>query len=160
MLNVNKKVIPLETKKKYCIREFKVQCLVVPHGETPCYSFIIDHEDVGRILFITDCSNFPYKIKGVNHLLIESNYMGDIIENNAVDNIWNSSASNTHMEINTTVEVVKRHYSSDLMTICLLHLSNGNSDKYKFKKMIVEEIGIIPYIAEPNLTIELKKEEF
>lgn len=86
--------------------------------------------------------------------------MGDIIENNAVDNIWNSSASNTHMEINTTVEVVKRHYSSDLMTICLLHLSNGNSDKYKFKKMIVEEIGIIPYIAEPNLTIELKKEEF
>lgn len=86
--------------------------------------------------------------------------MKDIIENNAVDDIWNSSASSTHMEINTTIEVAKRHYSSGLMTVCLLHLSNGNSDKYKFKKKFAEEVGIIPYIAEPNLIIELNKEEF
>lgn len=154
------KIFPLEIKKKYCIGNFKVQCLLVPHGDTPCYSFIIDHECLGRVLFITDCSTFPYNVKGINHLLIESNYMTDIIEDNAVDNIWNSSASNTHMEISTTIEVVKRHYSSDLMATCLLHLSNGNSDKYKFKKMITDEVGIIPYIAEPNLIIELNKEEF
>ena len=153
-------VIALRARTKFKIDGFTVQCLPVPHGSTPCYSFIIDHESFGRILFITDCLYFPYKIKGVNHLMIEANYMTDIIENNATKNVWNSSASDTHMEINTTLRSIRGMYSSDMMNIILLHLSNGNSDKYKFIEMVRNEVGIIPYIAEPKLIVELKKEEF
>lgn len=158
--NKYKGVIALKARTKFKIGSFTVQCLLVPHGSTPCYSFIIDHESFGRILFITDCLYFPYKIKGVNHLMIEANYSNEIIENNAVNNVWNSSASNTHMEINTTLRSIRQMYSSDMMNIILLHLSNGNSDKYKFIDMVHNEVGIIPYIAEPNLKVELKKEDF
>lgn len=153
-------VIGLETKKKYCIRNFKVQCLEVPHGDTPCYSYIIDHEDIGRLLFITDCSFFKYKVANVNHLFIEANYDMETIENNACADIWNSSASNTHMSIENAIEAIRILKTNKLMNICLIHLSNGNSDMFKFKQMIDSEFGIEPYIAEPKLEIELKKEEF
>lgn len=101
----------MKPKKKYKIGNFEVQCIPVPHGDCPCYSFIIDNPDMGRMLFITDVSDFPYKIKGVNHLFIEANYMEDIILDNACNNKWNSSASNTHMGIEKSAEVIKRHYS-------------------------------------------------
>lgn len=153
-------VFPLKPNKKYKIGKFEIQCIPVPHGDCPCYGFIIDNPDMGRMLFITDASDFPYKVKGVNHLFIEANYMEDIILDNACNNKWNSSASNTHMGIEKSAEVIKRHYSENLHTVCLIHLSDGNSDANKFKDIVFEEVGIRPFIAESGLEIELKKEEF
>lgn len=156
-------VIVVEEKKKYNIGGFKVQCVSVPHGDCPCYSFIIEHEQIGKLLFITDASDFlmsHIRIKDVDHLFVEANYDDEIIDRNAVNDKWNTSASSTHMGINKSLEVIKRHYSPRLKNICLLHLSDGNSDKYKFKRMVYDEVGITPYIAESGLNIELRKEDF
>jgi phosphoribosyl 1,2-cyclic phosphodiesterase len=66
-----------------------------------------------------------------------------------------------HLELNQTIEVLKQNYSSDLQTIMLLHLSNGNSNAQQFKERVQQELGFQEvYVAEEGLTLELQKEEF
>jgi len=149
-----KKVIPLFTKKKYRIGSFKITPIEVSHS-VPNYAYLIENDDFGKLLFVTDTNSFPYKIKGLNHLFIEANYSSQVIEDNAVENKWNSSASTSHMEINTTIDVIKHNLSSSLRTICLLHLSDGNSDELMFKRMVWNETGRRCYVADKGLVINL-----
>lgn len=152
-------VFPLSTKRKYCIENFKVQCLEVPHN-IPCYSYIIDCPDGVRILFVTDTSGFKYKVKGVHCLMVEANYDEDVILDNAVQDKWSSSASSNHLSIDQSIEVIKRHDTVDLQDIILLHLSDGNSDAGKFQRMVKAETGHNCYIADKGLVVELKSREF
>lgn len=152
-------MVELSIKTKYRIGGFEVQCLEVPHN-AQCYSFIIDCPDGIRILFITDCSDFKYKVKDVNILMVETNYSEDVIINNAIHNEWSSSASNNHLSLEEAIEVIKRHKSHNLKTVIGLHLSNQNSDEQKFGERIFEETGFRAIFADSGITVELKKEEF
>lgn len=149
----------MATKKIYNIGSFKVDAIEVQHS-VPNYAYRIKHPAIGTLLFVTDATNFPYRIKGLNHLFIEANNSMEVIENNAVNNQWSRSASDSHMNIYTTIDVIKHNMSSDLRTICLLHLSDGNSDEEMFKSMVWEETGRRCYIASPDLIIKLEKEDF
>lgn len=153
------RVVPLLTKSKYSIGSFKVQCLEVPHN-VPCYSYIIDCPDGIRVLFITDTSDFKYKVKGVNCLMVEANYSEDVILDHAVQDQWSRSASENHLSIDQAIEAIKRHDTVNLQDIILLHLSDGNSDESMFKKMVKEETGHDCYIADKGLIVELKNSEF
>lgn len=152
-------VIPMATKKIYNIGSFKIDAIEVQHS-VPNYAYRIKHPAIGTLLFVTDAIDFPYRIKGLNHLFIEANYADEVIGNNAYQDKWSSSASNTHMEINKTIDVIKHNLSPDLRTICLLHLSDGNSDEEMFKEMVWNETGKRCYVACPDLIIKLEKEDF
>lgn len=152
-------VISIFPKKKYHIGNFYIQCLEVPHN-AQCYSYIIDCPDGMRVLFITDCSCFKYKVKGVNVLMIETNYSNDVIVNNAIHDEWSSSASENHLSLEQAIEVIKRHKSHNLKTVIGLHLSNQNSDEKKFSERIFEETGIRAIFADSGMIVGLKKEEF
>lgn len=116
---------------------------------------------MGRLVFVTDCSSFPYKIKNVNHFLIEANYSDDIAIDNMCNGFDNRSMSNQHLEINDTIDALKQNYSSSLQTICLLHLSSGNSNAEEFKQRVKDELGFSNvYVADKGLTINLDKDEF
>lgn len=152
-------VVELSIKKKYRIGGFEVQCLEVPHN-AQCYSFIIDCPDGMRILFITDCSYFKYKVKDVNILMVETNYNQEVIVDNAENDEWSSSASENHLSLEQAIEVIKRHKSHNLKTVIGLHLSNKNSDEKKFGERIFEETGIRAIFADSGMIVELKKEAF
>lgn len=152
-------VVELSIKKKYRIGGFEVQCLEVPHN-AQCYSFIIDCPDGMRILFITDCSYFKYKVKDVNILMVETNYNQEVIVDNAENDEWSSSASENHLSLEQAIEVIKRHKSHNLKTVIGLHLSNQNSDEKKFGERIFEETGIRAIFADSGMIVELKKEAF
>lgn len=136
-----------------------MQCLEVPHN-AQCYSFIIDCPDEMRILFITDCSYFKYKVKDVNVLMVETNYNQEVIVNNAGNDEWSSSASENHLSLEQAIEVIKRHKSRNLKAVIGLHLSNQNSDEQKFGERIFEETGIRAIFADSGMIVELKKEAF
>lgn len=152
-------VIPLETGKKHCIEKFKVQCLKVDHN-VPCYSYIIDCPDDVRVLFITDTCCFRYRVKGVHCLMVEANYDEDVILDNAVQNVWSRSASSNHLSIDQAIDIIKRHDTVDLQDVVLIHLSDGNSDSDKFKRMVKEETGYESVIADKGVVVELKNSEF
>lgn len=124
------------------------------------YAYVIDNDDIGRVLFITDCVRFPYKVKWCNHLLLEANYSDEIVIDHLCDNQTIRSQNEYHMEINDTLECIRNNFSNELNTICLLHLSDGQSNEEAFKKQVYDEFGIMPYVAEKGLTIELNKDEF
>lgn len=149
----------LNTSCKYRIGTFSVQPIKVTHS-VENYAYVIDNDNIGRVLFITDCVRFPYKVKGVNHLLVEGNYSDDIVLDHLCDNQEIRSQNEYHMEINDTLECIRNNFSPELNTICLLHLSDGQSDEFKFQCMVCDEFGIMPYVANKGLTIELNKEEF
>ncbi|MGL5731872.1 MAG: MBL fold metallo-hydrolase [Bacteroidales bacterium] len=146
--------------RKYKLGSFFIQPIPVEHN-VECYAFIIEHESIGKCLFATDLNCFPSRIKGLNHIFIEANYSEDIIVNNACRNSFSSSASNNHLDIEQTIEILKQNYSSDLQTVVLLHLSDSNSNASEFLNSTREQLGFQNvYIAEKGLIIELNKEEF
>ena len=123
--------------------------------------FLIEHEEFGRLVFCTDTNSIPYKFKNVNHFIVESNYSDELMIDNMCNDVYSRSASDNHMEINDTIEFLKRNYSSDCNTIVLIHLSQGNADPKAFKKKVQEELGFSNvYVARKGLEVELLKEEF
>ena len=71
--------------EKTRIGGFSIQPLSVPHS-CECYAYIIQHEEFGKLVFATDCSAFKYKIKSVNHWLLEANYSEQILITKMCDN--------------------------------------------------------------------------
>lgn len=151
--------LKLEDKKINRIGNYRIQCIKVNHN-VPCYSYIIDCPDDVRILFITDTSDFNYRVKKVNCLMVEANYSEDVILEHAVKNEWSRSASNNHLSIDQAIDVIKRHDTVYLNDIILIHLSDGNSSVDKFKEMVKVETGHDCLIADKGLRVKLKKTDF
>ena len=139
---------------------FIVQPIKLFHN-VECYGFLIQHEEFGKMVFATDTNSVPYKFKDVQHWLLESNYDNDILIDNACNDVYSRSASENHLEINDTIEVLKRNYSSELQNVVLIHLSSGNSNEKNFKERVQQELGFDRvWVANNGMEIELNKSEF
>ena len=149
----------LQPKVRYKIGNFIVQPLEVQH-DVQNFAYIIEHEEFGKLIFATDLMHFLYKVKGANHLLIEANNSEDLIIDNLCKNETIRSHNEYHMEIGKTIEAIKRNINPDLRTLMLIHLSDGQSDEKLFQKMVFEEVGIRPIIADKNIIVELNKDDF
>lgn len=151
----------LKIGHKYRIGSFYVQTLPVPHGDCECYAYIIDHEDMGRLLFATDLSDFPYKVKGCKHIMLECNNSLDAIVDNMVDGSFNRAASNTHLDMEDCFKVLHRLETPELQNVILIHLSNKNSNEPAIRARLSVEFPVINcHIADKGLIVELSKNEF
>ena len=99
-------------------------------SECPCYGFLITHPEMGRMLYVTDTNLIKWKFKGINHILLGTNYDKDLV------NVDNQSKSNHvfrgHLSIDTACEFVKSNNSNDLQNVIMCHLSSENADSYSF----------------------------
>lgn len=154
-----KGVTIIKPKTRVNIGRFSVQAIPVQHN-AECYAYLIEYPNIGKLLFATDLNGFPYKIKNLNHIMLEANYDEEIILQNACNDKWNSSQSDNHLSLDKAIEILKVNYSVELQSIILLHLSDGNSNAEEFKERVYREIGIKPYIADKGLIVGLNKEEF
>lgn len=149
----------LHPKTKYKIGGFIVMSLQVEHN-VQNFAYIITHDDFGTLAFCTDAVSFPYKIKGINHLLIEMNYDDNIIIDNLVKGYEIRSHNEYHMEVEQSINAIKRNINPDLRTLCLMHLSDSQSSESGFKQRIFNEFGLDCYIAEKGVEIPLDKFDF
>lgn len=149
----------LKPKTRYKIGGFYVMPLEVKHN-VPNFAYIIEHEEIGKLVFATDLTHFPYKVKGVNNLLIEANYSNDIVIDHIMNGYEIRSQNQYHMEFEDTIECIKNNMSSELNNIVLIHLSNNQSDERMFKQMVLDEFGIMPYVADKGLEVTINKEDF
>lgn len=155
-----KNVNLMQSRRKVQLGGFKIQSFKLQHS-CECIGFIIIHEEFGKLVFCTDCAEFKLKIKDVHHWMIECNYSDDIIINNLCDNIENRSHSNRHLELNDTINALKKNYSINMQNVILLHLSNENSNADEFVKKVKKELSFDNvFVAERNLLLPLHKEEF
>ena len=137
---------------------FKVFAMPVCH-DVPCVGFIIEHEDMGRMLFVTDTMMLEYRVPGLNHILLEANYAEDIldakIEAGSVPLSMKPRLIHSHMEIETTKGILRANDLSGVNEIILIHLSNGNSDERRFVREVQETSGKPVYAAVAGLELNL-----
>lgn len=149
----------LQPKKRYKIGSFIVMPLEVEHNVSN-FAYVIEHEEIGKLVFATDLTHFPYKVKGVNHLLIEANYSNDIVIDHIMNGYEIRSQNQYHMELEDTIECIKNNMSSELNNVVLVHLSETQSDEQMFIEKVHAEIGVKPCVATKGVNITLNKFEF
>ena len=148
-------------KKWFQCGEFKVMGFYVPHDGCPNYGFLIQHEEIGRLLYMTDMEYCPYSFKNlrVQHLLIEANYIEDLV-NREAENYAHQIRG--HCSLNTCKGIVEVNKTPDLRTVTLIHLSNNVCDPNRVLKEIQDVAGsrVEVNVAVPGLRVELKRLPF
>lgn len=151
----------ISEKKWLQCGEFKIMGFYVPHDNTPNFGFLIEHEEMGRLLYMTDLEYCPYSFKNlhVQHLLIEANYIEDLVSREA-ENYAHQIRG--HCSLNTCKGIVEANKTPDLRTVTLIHLSDKVCDPNKVLEEIKEVAGsrVEVNVATPGLEIELKKLPF
>ena len=73
---------PYEDKKPMTLGGFKVCTIPMTDlqgnwmhtnadgSECPCYGFLIEHSELGRMLYITDTELIKWKFRDINHILL------------------------------------------------------------------------------------------
>lgn len=149
----------IEPRRGYRLGGFQVIPLPVEH-DVPCYAFIVRHEYMGKLLFVTDTMTFNYRIDGLSHILIEANYSDSRLDENIEAGLLPESLREriirSHMEIGTTIDVLNSLDLSAVWNIVLVHLSEGNSDAADFIQRIEAETGRTATIAVPGLVMSMK----
>lgn len=125
-------------------------------SECPCCGFLITHQEMGRMLYITDTNLIKWRFKSINHILLGVNYDKDLIENE--DSAKVNHVYRGHMSIDTACDFVKTNNSKDLQNVIMCHLSKNNADKDLFidkMKSTVPNANVD--VAEPEKSWVLQK---
>jgi phosphoribosyl 1,2-cyclic phosphodiesterase len=150
---VNSNCIHVENLKEFRIEDFTIIPFDVPHDAEEPFGFLIRHEKIGLLAFITDAMYCKYTFPGLRHVLIEANYSDEsmTIENDYLK----QRIKKSHMSIDTCCDFILAN-SQTLETITLLHLSDSNSNQEEFEQKIRQISGVRVYIAEKNKKINLE----
>lgn len=158
----NAKII--KSKQAFKIGNFKILPFNVHHDVAEPLGFLIDHEETGRVLFVTDTTYIDYTFPNLNNIIIEANYCEEIIKEKLGSSWQGEFLKNrilkSHMSLNTCKETLLANDLSQVQKIVLIHLSDSNSDERKFKKVIEEATGKIVHVANNNQILEFNKNPF
>lgn len=148
------KFIKSETAIK--IGDFIVLPFEVEHDAREPLGFLIQHKELGKLLFITDSYYCKYKFNGLDHILIECNYSNEILEQRELPKALKSRIIKSHFELENVKEFLKATDLIQVKDITLIHLSDANSNSAQFKEEIEKLSGKPVYIADKGLELELE----
>jgi phosphoribosyl 1,2-cyclic phosphodiesterase len=145
------------------VKEWKISAFKIDHDAAEPLGFIIEHPEAGRVLFLTDTYILRFDLGAFDHVLIESNYCAEMVEEIAKKkgfDFVNNRRLKSHMSIQTTSETLKRLDLKQCKNIVLIHLSDGLTNEIEFKKRIEAEHGKPITVAIKNQTINFNKNPF
>jgi Metal-dependent hydrolases of the beta-lactamase superfamily I len=149
----------LKSEYQFEIGNFTVLPFETEHDAAEPLGFLIQHEDMGKLLFITDSYYCRYKFSGLNHIMIECNYSSDILQENiqkgSMYPMLAGRLLKSHFSFENVKEFLKETDLSSVREITLLHLSDGNSNAERFKEEIERLTGVPTHVADRDLEIEL-----
>ncbi len=150
----------VEPMHGYKVGSFKVFTLPVAH-DVPCVGFVIEHEEMGKLLFVTDTMMLEYRIPGLNHIMLEANYADDIlqynIDNGIVPSVMRDRLLHSHMELETAKGIIAANDMTNVNEVVLIHLSGNNSDSERFSREISAISGKPTYIATAGMSYNISK---
>lgn len=124
--------------------DFFVSPFEVPH-DVPCYGYMIEHPDMGKLVFATDAEYIKYTFPGVNHIMVEANYAQDILDENVssgeIPQVLRNRIMKSHMSFDTALKMVRANKNPMLMNVIMCHLSSRNSDRRRFTEDMQKEAG-------------------
>lgn len=141
----------MKALKEVAIGTFQVLPFLVEH-DVECYGYQVTSAVTGeKLVYITDSAYVRYTFTGLTHIMIEANYAQEIIIDNAkherIPLYLAERVIQTHMSIETLLELLQSNDMRQVRQIYLLHLSDGNSDAGEFRRLVQRETGAEVYIA-------------
>lgn len=112
-----------------------------------------------KLLFATDTYYLKYRFSGLNYILLECNYIPDILKANIEAGAIPESLKNRLLESHFSLDNVKGFLKANDLTevrkIILIHLSDGNSDARRMVSEIQELTRIETVDAAAGMEIAL-----
>lgn len=104
-----------------------------------------------KILFLTDASYIEYCFDGLTRIMIECNYITEILQENIDRGLIPQSLGKrifaTHFSLKNVVGLLRANDLSQLKEVHLLHLSNDNSNAEIMLDEVRRLVGVPVYIA-------------
>ncbi|MDR1881784.1 MAG: MBL fold metallo-hydrolase [Prevotella sp.] len=156
--------IALKAREKQVVGNFTILPFDVQHDAAEPFGFLIQHYEMGTVLFATDTYYLPYRFNGLNNILIECNYRLDLLEANIeagrVHAITRDRTIQSHMSFDTCKEALLANDLSAVNNIVLIHLSDSNSNALEFQQGIREATGKTVFVADRGMKLNFNKTPF
>lgn len=140
---------------------FKVLPFATEHDAAEPLGFLISHPGTGVILFATDTYYLRNTFAGLNHIMIECNYIETVLlgrmDRGELSEAVAKRAHTSHMELETCVKTLKANDLSAVTDILLIHLSRGNGDSKAMVRRVAETTGRPTYAARKGLILDYSK---
>lgn len=156
----NSRSVAIEKGKGYIFGGFKVLPFPAFH-DVPCVGYMIEHQECGKIMFLTDSYMCESRFRGLSHILIECNYSDKKLQEAILAGRTLKSQVErlriSHLELSECKDILSSTDLSQVSNIVLLHLSDNNSDEQFFVDEVERLTGKAVYAARKGLTLDLMR---
>ncbi len=156
--------LPLEPMTVRRIGEWVVKPFSVVHDAVDPMGFIVEHPELGKLLFVTDTRYVQYSFRKerLDHILVEANYSDEVLDGNVVEGVIDGKRAarvrDTHLSLRAACELVKANETPNLKTVVMVHLSSQNSRADDFARAMDKTVLLADvYVARAGMVIELNK---
>lgn len=126
----------------------------VEHDAEGSLGFYLTHVDSQEnILYLTDTGYCRFNPLRVTSIIIECNYIDDLLVTNGIEDERKLRLSKYHMSLERVLSYLAKIDTSCLRDVVLIHLSDLNSDAERILKAIKNQTGCNVYIADAGMTI-------
>lgn len=150
-------------QQSYKFGGFSVKPFSVEH-DVPTFGFLLNHEEMGKTVFMTDTGTIDYTFKGLSNIMVEANFCDDImyrnVMNGAIHPVHEERVKRSHLSIQRCEEWLSYMDLSNVNNIVLLHLSSQNSDAISFQERIKTRFAKNVHVARKGLNIPFDKHPF
>ena len=158
---------PVVAMHPFRVGDFYIRPFDVRHDAAEPLGFIIEHDECGRILFLTDTALCPYSFRefALDHILVEANFDDTILDGNVANGLVEPEQAErtrrSHLSLRMACELVDANQTAALKTVTLIHLSSRNACPQDFVRRM-EKTALFARVdyARPGLSIELNRDDF
>ena len=138
--------------KQFLVGTLKIVPFSVQHDAAEPVGYLIySTVNKKRLLFATDTYYIHNRFKGLDYIMVECNFDGELLNKATDSGFLNKSVAkrywSSHFELSNVIKFLKAQDLSKVEAIYLLHLSDGLSDEVRFKKEIMEATGCPVYVC-------------
>ena len=141
----------VKAKQKFYIDTWAILPFETEHDAAEPLGFLLANSTGDKLLYATDTYYIRYRFQGLTHIMIETNYALDIMNENVgsgeLPPEMKKRVLRSHMSLETVKEFLKANDLNKVQEIWLIHLSETNSDELRFKKEIQSLTGKPVYVA-------------
>lgn len=149
--NVNKNYKILKPATVTKIASYSIISFATEHDCPGSLGFIIQSKNE-TLLFLTDTKYIRFNLKDFKftHIMIECNYVDELLEQQELNFALKKRLLNSHMSLTTCIKTLESFNLSRCKEIYLIHLSDARSDEALMKKTVASEFGIVTYVCGKN----------
>jgi len=142
----------VKDRETFSIGTFDVLAFDVEHDCAEPLGYVMHSKITGdKLLYLTDSFYTKYRFAGLTHILCECNYDREILMGNIrsgdIEPFVAKRIMNSHMSIDTLLEMLQANDMSSVRQIYLLHISERNGHAENFKERVQKLTGAEVYVC-------------